>query len=131
MPKPNAPGEWYSRDGRRIVVWKCGSTTWWRRVEDDEGISQAFLSLPGDDWLPAVAPTFPVLPTKPLMCLVRHECWEESEPPQWRCFRNGLKVGMRRYEYSEHKCGEYTVVPHPENDPAAVRMIEEARVAKA
>lgn len=126
--KPDRPGEWHSRDGRRIVaMYLAGGLCWRPCVGPSDGFfgaSQRIETLESDDWLPAEPPTFPELPPKPkaLQCLVR----VSKNEPEWALWENGTWFVTNYHFYSR----ELEVVSHPDNDPEAVRMIQEAKAAK-
>lgn len=121
--KPDKPGEWHSRDGRRIymdgdLVWMVVGGSCWFGYDE----------LLGDDWLPAVAPTFPELPPKPkpLLCLVRVKARHGQNSPEWALWENGTWFVTNYHFYSR----ELEVVYHPGNDPEAVELIEESQDAR-
>lgn len=109
--KPNAPGEWHSRDGRRAVAFYSDGVLVCRTIDQ---LWNQGARLPGDDWLPAVAPEFPELPPKPSQCYTKYY----DSDPAWRQFGTGLRDSELR---------QYNIIPHPDNDPEAERMIEEAK----
>ena len=116
--KPDKAGEWHSRDGRKIVVFDWAGSLRWKhcgRYNTSSGLHE----LDGDDWLPATPPVFPELPPKPrLVYAVLHHAkswWMHMRDDR---FSNGA---------SWESAGRLTVVPHPDNEPEAVRLIEGAK----
>lgn len=126
--KPDFPGEWYNRAGRRVMVWDYNGLRCWRDVFGQQaGASVGADTIPGDDWLPAVAPVFPVLPPPPPQVFAETDFhgpdWWALREGKWAVTFNDCK-GSRdsytsRWEYLK-------VIPHPDNDPEAVRLLEEA-----
>jgi hypothetical protein len=82
--------------------------------------------LEGDDWLPATAPKFDELPPKPRP-EAEYWCFVSSgSRPVWRRIKDG-----RAYDsdglWQSGNLRIYTIIPHPENDEEAMRMIREAK----
>lgn len=128
--KPYGAGTvWFARDGRIVTI------------DDDRDTAVRLLSPTcrflgfrdlGDpdlegDWIKVDPPKFPELPPKPTLVLFTQNHWGPGEN-YW-----GSVEGNTIYTVSP-KCGHgatyrlphehVVVVPHPDNDPAAVAMIE-------
>lgn len=122
--RPDKPGEWHSRDGRRIVVFEYDGVLKYRGFENKLGYNRLWLAreLPEGEWLPAVAPEFPPLPPKPVLVYATRPLFDA---PDWVTIAYGQNTYYRGDGGSGRLCG-LTVVPHPDNDPEAVRLIEKA-----
>lgn len=128
MAKPDKPGFWKSRDGRKVIIHEFGRELYFRLVEDTGhtvGLGKPINDLFGNDWLPYDEPEFPKLPEKPKLsqCYV-HWFPNAGHKPAWRTFSGG-----QCREAKNMPLREYVVIPHPDNDPEAVKLIEEARKA--
>lgn len=116
-----------SRDGHIAVLTVGGAYSW--HVVDSQGMWRFYddgQELKGD-WLPVELPKFPELPPKPdiKLCLVYRPNATEY-PGEWRIIVDG-KVHGYTLPSSLSPPHNYTIVPHPDNDPEAVRLIEEAQ----
>lgn len=124
--KPDKPGEWHSRDGRKIVVYFFKGDLKYREFEQSAlvNVVPTVDALKGDDWLPAIAPKFPALPPKPALCFSQHAatgrvCWRLWDGKEFR----GIDGREQLFAPPER----LRVIPHPDNDPEAVAIIEAAR----
>lgn len=129
---PDDVGLWYSDDGQKdVFINKCsdGFTACWPgflpsvccssvdSLVESCGIRPA-------RWCKAERPEFPPLPAKPLLCYTRTIANKQIEA--WRLIDQGAALrtepGCCRIPLSKVE-----VIPHPDNDPAAVALIEAAR----
>lgn len=122
------PGVYVSRDGRvamsfsqdgcetRFIVRRSGEQDWDHRLKNEPSTE--------GDWqrIDLDAIQWPELPPKPLLCLTRLKT-NPHDIPRWRLVESD----------AANCCGtvarRLTVVPHPENDPEAVAMIEAVKEA--
>lgn len=124
--RPNKPGEWHNSTGRKIVVYRW-DILWYRPIDGDKDQDCiAVEDLPGNDWLPALPPLFTECPAPPmpeppkfLPVLVNVQ---PPEQPQWRFVFNGA-IYFANGDPTECPPYSYTVVPHPDNNPEAERLI--------
>lgn len=66
-----------------------------------------------EDWRPFTPPEFPPLPSRPRLCYAKLE----GSPPAWYCFRWPADKYAWKYE----------IVPHPDNEPEAIEIIQQAK----
>jgi len=100
------------RNFQEVNVYDPGFYGWAHHTADKEFEGE---------WKPVELPKFPELPPKPkiLQCYVI----KDGLGPFWREFlENGTPCRGVATPLSR-----YAVIPHPDNDPEAVRLIEEAQ----
>jgi len=135
--RPDAVGPWADRDGGIAVVYDHGSDLMADVCSAGEfsSFNVPVESLGHDEWLPYVAPEFPErapdAPPKPVSCYVEINPSYGDVPPAWITFEPGSKHYYRRDPRGGPPCwgdlDEVDVIPHPDNDPEAVRLIESAK----
>lgn len=128
--KPHGPGTvWFARDRRIAVVDHHSQTP--VRILEPGGISLTPYALAdpylSGEWVQVDRPKFPELPPKPALVLFTQAGWGQNA--KYWGYVDGDTV-YTIFPKSGHgatynlQYAKIVVVPHPDNDPSAVAMIE-------
>lgn len=130
---PDSVGYWVSDDGQEVMI-SCGKWSrdfYFQTADDHFDFKTKSLAANVKDvvsparWLRVEKPTFKPLPPKPLLCFVTRPGVTKAGG-EWRAFVDGVICGST-LSPGGGRNRDYAVAPHPDNDPEAVRLIEESK----